>query len=260
MAGPIAPLKRALRALLVGPIFGDLFPQQPDPPPRPRPVDARTGALRALKIYLEGIVFYCVNKDGEPAIPFQILEENILIKPPEGEHVQKYPSIVVVGGEANYEAASFTPVVFEETWGQYAPGTALVRQSTYAENLVLDLWASTEPELRALIEGLETAFSPIDGRSGLLLYCADYYGLTGRFLLTGRTNTNDTDAARNRRRSQLKVTLDIDVVRLTRFAQLSPEATLSVGYDPQTGEVLDLSETPGASYVAPPDAIDAQQS
>lgn len=249
---------RALRALVAGPLFGDVQPPRPPPKAGRETVDARTAALRALKAYLTGCVFYLPMGEGREPEPFQVCPENFLIKASDGEHAQKYPSITVMGQPGKYEAASFVPLVDEDTRDQFGLGTVLVRHATYVEELALEVEASQEPEMRAVLAGLETAFNPTDGRSGLLLQTRGYFGVPARFLLVGRENYTETDSARNRRRAQVKVALDLNVVSLVRASPLQARAEVAVGFDPQTGLPLDLKDTPGAQFLVPPDAVDAR--
>lgn len=223
-------LVAALRKQLVGPLFGDTYPPNRPPARSEQPVDARTGALKALKTYLTGVVYYLPQGEDKPLLPFQVEPDNFLIKAPDGEHAMKSPSIVVVGAPAKEEAHALTPTVLEETRDQFGKGTVLVWQHTYVETIALEVWASSEPMVRAVAAGLESGFSPIEGRAGLLLRCPDYYGTTARFLLTGRDNYNESDAGLNRRRAQFKVDLDINVVRLVRANPLIPQAEVDVTY------------------------------
>jgi hypothetical protein len=240
-------------------LFGEVLPRRPPPARSHQPIDGRTAALRVLREYLTAIVFYAPGAVGSPPVAFRVLEENFHLETPDAVQDQKYPSITVLGVPAKYSAAGFVPVVEESTRDRFGPGTALQRHQRYEETVALEVWASTEPELRSILAGLETAFNPTEGRAGLLLRMREYYEVTARFLLVGRESVGDNSSAIGRRHAKVLAELDFHNVSLVRVAPLQPQVDLSVGYDPQTGLPLDLEATPGAHFVVPSDAVDARR-
>jgi hypothetical protein len=231
----IGALRRLLNA--TDRLFGDVFPRRSPPARGHQPVDGRTAALRVLRAYVCSLVFYCPDSKSEDAGPiaggskaFQIKPENFLLDTPSGEQGRAYPSIAVVTvGEVAYEAPSFTPTILEETRDKYGAGTALERHHAHVEKFILEVWASTEPELRSIMAGLEAAFNPIEGRAGLLFKMPQFFDVLVRFLLTGRENFSDNDAALNRRHAHLKVSMDFHAVSLVAVVPLVPQVQLTVG-------------------------------
>lgn len=248
-------------------LFGDVRPPRPAPPRSAMPIDGRTAALRVLREYLTELTYYLPmvkSEDAGPLAPdkkaFRLLESNFFLSQADWNQEQKYPSAVVISiGEIEAQGIGFVPVLEEETRDKFGPNTAIERHHAHVEKLAVEVWASTEPELRSLIAGMETAFNPSEGRAGLLLAMPQYFNQKVRFLMTGRERSSDNDSLRGRRHEQLKLSMDFHVVSLVNVAPLQPRVQMSVGYDPQTGKALSLETTPGASFTVPPDATDASR-
>lgn len=267
-----ADLPKKLRDLLFGTPFGEVWPPRPPVPAATQQVDGRTVALEILKEYVCALTFYCPTEPGCPPRPFKILPDNFHIEGPEGGTLLKFPSCVVLGSRADYDAIGLCGYVEEETVDQYASGTVVQWQAEYQETINLELWASEEPALRSMLAGVETAISPTEQMSGLRFRMPRYFNELVCFELNRRENYNDSDAARNRRRAQVEILMRFNTVALVNVSTLQPIITVATGFDPDTNIPLDLStpttipptapnapapQLPGTEYVVPEDAADA---
>lgn len=220
-------------------------PPRQNPPPGA--VDGRTACLRVLRRFLAELTFRRPG-DKDPAtgrsgasIAFQIPPEDILIGWPDNVEDLRFPSIVMLsGGEATYDALGFTPYIEESSEGIYGPGTVLHGLAEVQEILVLDVWASKKPELRALLAGLEVVFMPSQDMAVLRFRVPDYFDELVAFTLKGREWFEEPDAALNRRHFRLTLDMRFNVVRLVTTGPITVEATVAVDADPLTGDLVEL--------------------
>jgi hypothetical protein len=220
-------------------------PPRPNPPPGA--VDGRTACLRVLRRFLAELTFRrpgdkdpVTGRLGAP-IEFQIPAEDILIGWPDNVEDLRFPSIVMLsGGLATYDALGFTPYIEESSEGIYGPGTVLHGMAEVKEILVLDVWASKKPELRALLAGLEVIFMPSQDMAVLRFRVPDYFDELVAFTLEGREWFEEPDAALNRRHFRLTLDMRFNVVRLVTTGPITVEAIVAVDANPLTGGDLTL--------------------
>jgi hypothetical protein len=260
------------RPILQGSPWGRIYPRRESPRRAIQPVDGRTWGLRALRDYLCALEFYCPGPDNT-VTPFRIRPENFWLEQPENlPGGMKFPSVSIQGSRGDYQAVGFVTFLQEETRDRFAPGTVVQWQSEYAERINVEVWASEEPELRALLAGLETAMNPVEELAGVRLFLDQYYGQPCHFLLTRRENYSDADAAKGRRHAQLEMTMTANVVRLVRYAPFRPQVSVGTNFDADTGLAFDLAYPttipvtqkgaplpvqPNTAYAYPADASDA---
>jgi hypothetical protein len=216
----------SLRAALDGTPFNQKFP--PAPPQKNPDVDGRTHALRVLRKYIEQIVFRIPDpptQDEPRKKPreFQFEESRILLEWPDNPENLLFPRIEFNPGEGQYLPFGLTPAVFEETRDVIKPGTVLTCANEYVENLQLQVHATRRQHRRAFVAGLEAMLSaPLEEVSGLRFKMPEYYGETVSFQLLGRSNRDDEDSAKNRRRADLTLEMRFNIVRLVNTVELVP--------------------------------------
>lgn len=210
-------------------------------------VDGRTACLRVLRSFIAELTFRrpgdkdpVTGRLGSP-IAFQIPAKDILIGWPDSVEDLRFPSIVMLsGGTAEYDALGFATYIEESSEGVYGPGTVLHGMAEIRETLVLDCWASKKPELRSLLSGLETVFSPSQDMATLRFRVPEYFNELVAFTLKGRELFEEADAALNRRHFRLTIDMRFNLVRLVNTGPIVIEATVAVDADPQTGGDLEL--------------------
>lgn len=241
----------SLRKVLFGTPFGEVFPPRPNP--RPLSIDGRTAALRVLREYATQLTFYRANGRGLPPIPFQVKPENFHIEQPDGVVDMVTPSIVVIPGpNADFNAIGLNGYVEEDSVDVYAKNTVVQWQSEYNERIQLEVWASSKAERRALLAGLEVAFTPTEQMYGLRFTMPEYFDELVCFSLF-RRRLDETDAGRNRRKAQLELEMRFTTVALVNCVTMRPQLVLEVDVDGDTNLPIDLDEPDGADPNADPD-------
>ena len=120
------------------------------------------------------------------------------------------------------------PVILEDTVDVFAPGTALVRGSTYEETFILEAWASKQAERVALIAGMKQALF-LDNKSySIRLTLPDYFGMVAQFTLADSQYIDGDEVSRNRRRAHIFITLQVCEVFLTNVVPFRSTADLTV--------------------------------
>lgn len=227
---PTAPLfSAALARILRGTPFGAVFPPRP-PPPNPS-VDGRTHALRALRTYLREVTFQLPDPPhGTKSfrIEHSPTQPRIHIGRPDWAQELLLPSIVFTAGEQEYLPIGLTPQTFEDSRDRYGAGTVLTCSYEYQEKVGVEVWASTKAQQRALLAGVEAALQPVEEFAGIRLVLPDFYAETARFTPLSRTNVDDDDAGRRRRRTDLVFEMNFNLVRLVRYVEVRPQATADV--------------------------------
>lgn len=228
----------AVRALLFGTPFGETYPPRPNPAAPSS--DGRTVALEVLREYVASLTFYRAGGVGQPPIAFRIPEDHFYLEWPDVTESMVLPCVTIVGSRGTYDTIGLTCYVEENTRDQFAPGTVLQWQSEYVETIQLEVWASKIAERRALIAGLETAFSPTEQMSGLRFRMPRYYNELVCFSLNRAERFDDADSAKNRRRAQLELEMRFNVVALVNYQPLQPAPIVQVDVD-ENGAEIDLS-------------------
>lgn len=243
----------AVRNLLFGTPFGQVWPPRPAPPPLA--IDGRTAALRVLRKYVTNLTFYRADGLGKPPIPFQIAPENFHIEQPDYGRDLVFPSAVVIQSRARYDVVGLNSYVEEYTRDVYGQGTVLQVQAEYYELINLELWASKKAERRAMLAGLETAMSPTEQMSGLRFRMPEYYNGLVCFSLERRELMETTMSSLNRRTAQLELTMRFNILTLVNYTTLRPVIEVSTDVLPDGTAV-----TVGAGGTIDPDANpEAQQ-
>ena len=213
--------------LIVGRLVGRVWPERPAP--RPLAVDGRTVALRTLGRYLGGLTFWRAGDVGGPPIPFRIPSGSFFVEEPDDKQSMPFPCIVVLPGEVQYRPIGFVPYVEEGTLDQYGKGTVVRWQDEAVETIQLEVWANMKAERRAILGGIETAMSPIDGVAGVRFRMPEYWGQVCSFLLDRRRNVDDANSARKRRSALVSITMRHTVAHLVDAATMRPVVRVSAG-------------------------------
>jgi len=221
---------------LIGDPWGRVLPPRPFPPPTPN--DGRTVALRILAQYISELTFLREGAiNGPPiAVKFQGVEKDIHIGWPDSPQDMTFPAIVFLAGHGNYDVIGLTAYVEEDTRDVFAPGTVVQWQHEYREAFQIEIWASSKPELRAVLSGLETAFVPVEQMVGIRFRMPDYYNEPVVFTLESSQRFDEPDAVRNRFRARVEVEMRFTVVQLVNYVPLTPIVTTDVK---QPGDAFD---------------------
>lgn len=234
----------AVRDLLSGTPFGEIFPPKAAAPFLS--IDGRTAALHVLKTYITNLTFYRYAGPTAPPIAFSIKPANFAIEQPDYVEDEVFPSVAIIADRADYDVIGLVSYIEEDTRDVYAPGTVLQWQSEYVETINLELYASKKSERRAMLAGLETAFSPTEQYSGLRFKMPEYYDELVCFTLNRREIMDDVDSAKNRRKAQLEMEMRFNIVALVNYVDAVPQIKVNVDVDMDTMQPVDLSQSQNA--------------
>jgi hypothetical protein len=204
-----------------------------------------------MREYVCALTFLKANQPGLPPIPFQIRRENFHIEWPDNETKLVDPSVVIMPSRADYDVIGMTSYLEEETRDVYGAGTVIQWQDEYVETVNLEIRASSRAERRAIMAGLETAFTPTEQMSGVRFKMPDYFGQLVCFVLNRREIMDDDASAKNRRRAQLEIQMRFNVVALVNYVSLQPIVKTNTDVDVDTGAAVDLSAGPDPEEAPP---------
>jgi hypothetical protein len=236
----VTNFSKELRGLLFGNPFGEIYPPRQNPPPPI--VDGRTHALRVLKRYFQELQF---NRSGgtdengvvRPPITFTLPERDIHIEWPDNPEDVHLPAIALLAEDrGQYEAIGMTSYVDEESRNKYGDDTIIIWMSEYQETFVVELWAQTKAQRRAILAGLEVAFSPLQQMAGIRFRMPEYFDQLVCFELQNKEIVEDDLAVRNRRRARLRVLMRFNVVALVNATDFAPVVTVDESGPDQEGD------------------------
>lgn len=230
-----------IKDLLVGTPFAAVWPPKSDldlPA-----VDGRTAALRTLRRYISELTFHLPGPKGSGRTErFRIPVEKVHVEQPDKEVKLAPPSVVFLPGPIEYLPIGLATALDESSKDRHGAGTALQIQAEYRELVTVEFWALDKPHRRAMLAGIESAFSPTEQMYGLRLRMPDYYDQSVCFTLDGGMRPDDPDNVRNRRWGYGTFEVRFDVVRLVRVGTVVP--TLEVDafadaaeYDAEAGSL-----------------------
>jgi hypothetical protein len=160
-------------------------------------------------------------------IPFQVPIANILIEQPDDPKVLKFPSIAFLPGVGSNEPIGLgPPKIMEETVDKFGDGTALVLASEFSEVFIVEVWASTRAERRALVAGISVALRSVEESYSTRIMLPDYYDQIAEFWLVETRYIDDPDVVRGRRRAHLMVGMRVPEVHLTNISHSHGIATV----------------------------------
>jgi hypothetical protein len=213
-----------IRSLLFGLPFGTVFPPSADPPSPV--VDGRTAALRILKEYISELTFLRDGGQG-PGVSFKVKDTAIFIDSyPDAVTEGQLPSIAFVPGRAEYVALGLGNFIEEASQDVYGAGTVVQWQAEYTENMTLEIWAGSRAERRAILVGLESALSPTETMYGIRFSMPDYFNQLVCFSLGARTNIDDAEASKNRRKARMEIEMRFNVIALVNYSAMIPRAVV----------------------------------
>jgi hypothetical protein len=237
-----------LRKLLFGTPFGEVFPAKANPPPKS--VDGRTVALGILREYLAALVFYRpgtvdrrTDTQGD-AIPFQIPDERIHIEMPDDEvQLNTFPAIALLSnGDAEYDMIGLDAYIEEKTRDRYGLGTVVQWQQEFVEEIAVEIWASSKPERRAMLAGLENALVPTEQMYGVRFRMPDYFDQLVCFTPLSRTLMENEDNVRNRKTARIIVQMRFNQVALVNYEPLTTWLKTEVNVDEDTNTSVTLGD------------------
>jgi hypothetical protein len=212
--------------------------------------DGRTYALEALQAYVAELTFVRPGPTPGSRIPFTIPPERFWIEWPEQVQEMLEPTIAVVHSRGKFLDIGLVNYVEEATADVYLPGTVVQWMSEYRETINLEVWTQEKSQRRAVLAGLETAFSPAEEMTGIRFVLHNYFGQIATFTLNAREVIDDRDSALRRRRAQVELEMRFNVVRLIDKQTLQPVSQTAVNAD-EWNVPIDLSSDPDATYVGP---------
>ncbi len=197
----------------------------PDPAIPGLGIDARTGALSALREYISELTFYKPG-DGKRIVPFQLPIADIHIEQPDGESDMVYPSIVFETGEAGYDMMGYFDESSKDLFGK---GTVLFVHWERKETITIRVNTQYRAERRAILAGIEFACAPTEEICAFRLLCKDYFNQSCGYILKGSRVGDDAQSANNRRSATLTLHVYINVVQLVHYRDMYvvPETRVS---------------------------------
>lgn len=183
--------------------------------------DARSAAFDRLKLFVSLLRFFRKGDKGGAPYEFRVPLENVLEEWPDAEKDLKLPSVAFIAGPGIHEPLALgPPVICEESVGVFGPNTALEQTGVYREQIGVEAWAHGKAERRALVAGLQLAFTSAPGSYAIRMKLPAYYGQIATFVLDETVYADDPDVVRGRRRASLRVTMTVPEVRLVRYPDL----------------------------------------
>lgn len=192
-------------------------------------VGPRHAMSTTLAKYLQSLTFRIDGMDDLDTT-FQLID--IKHQWPRPDEALNYPcaSIIDTGG-LKMDAHNFTPTPFEETVGLYdymvgytgyPPRTVLWKESGASCEFQVDFWASDKAMRQAIEAGIHAAFSPNEGRYGIVVEGPElYYSRKIRYsLMSTIYDDSENTSYPNERRLRCVVASDCDIVSL-RLANLT---------------------------------------
>lgn len=239
-------LSKEIREILQGNPFGDVYPPRPNPPAPV--VDGRTAALRLLKKYFQELIFRRSGgrdpRSGAelPPIEFRIPERDIHVEWPDNVEEVHLPAIAFLStAAATYEAIGMVSYVEEASRDVYQKDTILIWLSEFVETFVIEIWAETKSQRRAMLAGIEQAMTPTEQMYGLRFRMREYFDQFACFSMVDRELVDDEFATKNRRRAKIRVELRYNVVALVNATDFQPVVTVVADADEWSGEVVDVT-------------------
>jgi hypothetical protein len=210
--------------LLSGPVLGAVSPgRQRRFPER----DGRERALAALRRYVASVP---VSDPAGEGRTFRLDERDVHADFADPEHEPDLPAAGVVSADADLGFEYLGgPIMLDETFGQFAPDSALVLHGWHDETIVLEVWCRDVPQRRAVVAALKQAFWASDGRGCVDLRLDDYYCQNARFTLAGAWIPDETESLRGgRRRALLRLRLRVPEVLLVDAGTMRPLSSVEV--------------------------------
>lgn len=203
-------------------------------PERPQPnlpsYDARGAALKQFRAFLHELVFERAAGPGNPSVKFQVPLSSIHISQPDDGKPAAMPGFGIVPSQGVSESFGLGPAdVDDESFERFAPGTALLVESDYTEDFVLECWGSKQAERRALVAGVKTAMRRNQDSYALRLRLPNYFDQVASFELLDTLYVDGDEVARNRRRALVTIRLNVAEVSLINMVRMrEPELLLCV--------------------------------
>ena len=192
------------------------------------PPSARSVALKQLFDYIAELTFYRADRNGR-SIAFQIHRHAMYEEWPDNEVELELPCLAIVPGKGEYIATGFGPWEDLSTFNTYGEGTVVQALGTdFSELMMLEVWGASKGERRAVLTGMEAAFSPIEDQFGLKLKLPNYYDEIAYFTPNSSSIVDDANSARNRRVGRMEVLFRIPLLRLITAVKMDNRVVVQV--------------------------------
>jgi hypothetical protein len=193
-------------------------------------MDVRDALAAALKRHIAALRF----RGSDDTDRFAVVDDDW----PTYNDRQVVPSACVDPGAWRYAPWSMTPHLLEDTWEPKGmPGWGLYKVAEIEADFVLACRTNLPAERKVLIHSIEDAFETprllMDqhgARYGILLPLPDYYGLLGRFTLTGGQILDTEDKAARSQKDAL-FTISVQASKV----QVGPVFPMSINIRKQLG-------------------------
>lgn len=142
----------------------------------------------------------------------------------EPEDAVRYPS-AVVGADAGVYDRGFTPSLLTTLRGD----TRLIAYTEFAQNLILEVWATDPRERSYLAAMVEEALNPVEWMYGMRLILPFYHAAPATYeLLSSQYVDSSDDAMAKYRRVQFTIKGNVTAYRLLDFPDAYPRAQVDV--------------------------------
>ena len=191
-------------------------------------LDPRNAAARAIRAYLEQLVFTIAGKCKAEDVSFRL--ETVDMEWPDHHDGTQYPCASIIETPGQFAAHNLVPTPIEETYNQFMPGTVLWKTSELTIDFQVDFWTTNNPQRQAIAARLPAAFCPSEEQSDVLLSSGpEYFGRPVRcMMVTGERRDNSDDSFRRVKRFRCTISADIESVHLRYINQLTPQVTTTV--------------------------------
>lgn len=208
-------------------------------------LDPEQAVSNVLAEYLKSLVFFVNNRSPQahPPQPVQRFQfEEVFDEWPEPDRELPYPCATVHSADPAYEPHSLVPTPVEGTFGLYdhpgaTSGTVLWKTAELVGVFQIDVWTRDTAKREAVIARMQSAFSPEEGNSRVMLTgCPGYWNLPVRASLepSAIQRVDEPEPVySHERRAIVRVRASVDVVDLRCATLLDVGYRLTVGTGPE---------------------------
>ncbi len=194
-----------------------LDPADPEVLTNVREADAKSALCRGLVEYLAASVVVTPSRGLE-----QTTFRKVVDMYAEPEVLSDYPSAsVTFMGDGEYDQGSLETIAISNS-------EALIVQSSFTQELLIDVWCTTPNERALFAAAVEDALDPTDWMCGLRLTLDHYYGVRATYLIKSVDfDDNEQQNMRRYRIAKFVVTGTVPRLRLVSTVPLDPRAETS---------------------------------
>lgn len=191
-------------------------------------VDARHVALETLRRFISLLDFSRSGPKGRPSTAFRVQYKDIHTEQPDNVVDMAMPAIAVVANDGTRDSYGLgAGQIDEATVDLPGPGLVLYNIGEWNEELNIEVWGSSRPERRSLVEGMTEALTICEETSTLRLKLPDYWNQVAKFEHLSTRYVEDTSID-NRRRASMRVALSVPMMRVARYRKMIPQVKVEV--------------------------------